>query len=97
MEIFSFGDVSTIEVTSKDVNKNLQILSTSDLERQGEKDQKDALKAQKIQPKMREPKTKRDQTGAAKNKKAKVIESLEGKPIKILQKSKQKHEAKKEN
>ena len=57
---------------------------------------KDASKAQKSQPKEREPKTKRIKMVVAKNKKAKAIESLEGKPIQILQNPKQKHEAPKD-
>ena len=57
---------------------------------------KDASKAQKSQPKKREPKTKRIKMVTAKNQKAKVVESLEGKPIKILQNPKQNHEAPKE-
>ena len=57
---------------------------------------RDASKAKKSQPKEREPKTKRIETIAAKNKKAKLVESLEGKPIQILQNPKQNHEGPKE-
>ena len=57
---------------------------------------RDASKAQKSQPKEREPKTKRIKMVAAKNKKAKSVESLEKKPIWILQNPKQNHEEPKE-
>ena len=79
-EISSFGDARLIEVISKDVDQNSQILNTSDLKRRGENGQKDVSKAQETQQKL-EPKTKKDQTIVAKNKKAKVSESLEEKPI----------------
>ena len=42
---------------------------------------RDTFKAQKSQPKEHEPKTKRSETIAAKNIKAKLVEILEGKPI----------------
>ena len=58
MEISSFRDASLTKVTSKDVDQNAPIPSTSDLEKRGENDKKDASKAC-------EPKTKMDQIIAA--------------------------------
>ena len=58
MDIYSFGDLSMVKFTLNYLLQELKIPSTSDLERRGENDQKDASNAQESQRRLK-PKTKR--------------------------------------